>query len=60
MARLPRPSLDMPQAIDVAEKQGGKAMAIWIEGKNDRPGYTVKLVDKGRVNVTWIDASGMT
>ena len=53
---LPRMSLTMPQAIAAAEQQGGKAMSAWIERKDGKPGYTVKLVERGRVNVTWIPA----
>jgi hypothetical protein len=54
-ARLvPMLSLDMTHAIDAAEKEGGKAMAIWVDAKNNKPGYTVKLVEKGRVHETWV------
>jgi uncharacterized membrane protein YkoI len=58
MARLaPRLSINISQAIDIAERQGGKAMAAWIEGKDGKPGYTVKVVEKGRVRVTWVDGA---
>jgi hypothetical protein len=61
MARVaPRLSLDIAHALELAEEDGGKAMAIWVEAQNGRPGYTVKLVTKGRVHVTWIDASRVT
>ena len=56
MARMvPRLGIDISQAIDVAERQGGKAMVAWIEEKNGKAGYTVKLVEGGRVRETWID-----
>jgi uncharacterized membrane protein YkoI len=56
MARMmPRLAVDISQAIDLAEKQGGKAMTAWIEAKNGRAGYTVKLVERGKVRETWID-----
>jgi len=53
---VPRLSMNIAQAVAEAEKQGGKAMAAWIERKDGRPGYTVKLVDRGRVNVVWVAA----
>jgi uncharacterized membrane protein YkoI len=56
MARMvPRLGIDISQAIDTAEKDGGKAMVAWIEAKNGRAGYTVKLVERGRIRETWID-----
>jgi uncharacterized membrane protein YkoI len=56
MARMvPRLGIDISQAIDIAEQQGGKAMVAWIEEKNGKAGYTVKLVERGRVRETWID-----
>ena len=55
MARIvPRLSIDMLQAIDIAEQQGGKAMVAWIEEMDGRAGYTMKLVQGGRVRETWI------
>jgi uncharacterized membrane protein YkoI len=57
MARIvPRLSMTAVQAIDAAEQQGGSAMVTWIEERNGKPGYTVKLVQRGRVRVTWIEA----
>jgi uncharacterized membrane protein YkoI len=55
VAVVPRLAINMPQAIEVAEQQGGKAMVAWIEAMNGRAGYTVKLVQQGRVHQTWID-----
>jgi uncharacterized membrane protein YkoI len=52
---VPRLGIDMNQAIGIAEQQGGKAMVAWVEAKNGRAGYTVKLVERGRVRVTWVD-----
>jgi uncharacterized membrane protein YkoI len=55
MARaMPGMSIDISQAIDIAEEQGGRAMVTWIERKDGKPGYTVKLVQRGRVHKTWI------
>jgi hypothetical protein len=52
---VPRLGIDISQAIGIAEQQGGKAMVAWVEAKNGRAGYTVKLVERGRVRVTWVD-----
>ena len=56
MARMvPRLGIDISQAIDMAERGGGKAMVAWIEARNGRAGYTIKLVESGRIRETWID-----
>jgi uncharacterized membrane protein YkoI len=55
VALVPRLKIIMPQAIEAAQKQGGKAMVAWIEVRNGRAGYTVKLVQQGRIHETWID-----
>jgi uncharacterized membrane protein YkoI len=52
---IPRLKIIMPQAIQIAEREGGKAMVAWIEEREGRAGYTVKLVAEGRVRETWID-----
>lgn len=52
---VPRLRIDMSQAIDLAEQQGGKAMVAWVEAKNGKAGYTIKLVQRGRVRVIWMD-----
>ena len=58
MARMiPRLSLNTSQAIGVAEAQGGRAMSAWIEAKDGKPGYTVKVVEGGKVRVMWVDGS---
>ena len=55
MARmLPAMSVNISQAIDTAEEDGGKVMAAWIEAQDGKPGYTVKLVRQGRVRLGWI------
>jgi|SRR6185503_17888877 len=56
MARIaPRLSLDMIQAIDIAERQGAKVMSAWIDEKDGKPGYVVKLVAGGKVRELWVD-----
>lgn len=60
VAFVPRLGINMPEAIEAAEKQGGKAMVAWIEARNGRAGYTVKLVQQGRVRETWIDGERRT
>ena len=52
---LPKLSKKSGEVIDLAERQGGKAMVAWIEERNGKPGYVVKLVDHGKVRVTWMD-----
>lgn len=52
---VPRLGIGISQAIDIAERQGGKAMVAWVEEKNRRAGYTVKLVERGQVHETWVD-----
>ena len=56
MARVvPKLSMRAAEAIDIAERQGGKAMVAWIDEKDGHPGYVVKLVQRGRVHVVWVD-----
>src|ERR1051326_7538633 len=45
-------NMHLHDAIDAAEKSGGKAMEARVEAKDGRAGYTVKLVDHGRLRVT--------
>ena len=52
---VPKLGITMQQAIDIAEREGGRAMVAWVEAKGGRAGYTIKLVDRGRVRVTWLD-----
>ena len=55
MARMsPNLAIGISQAVDIAERQGGKTLSAWIEPQNGRPGYTVKVVQNSRVRVTWI------
>ena len=59
MARLiPGLSMTLSEAISMTERQGGKALAAWVEVRDQKPGYTVKTVQNGRVYVAWVDASG--
>jgi uncharacterized membrane protein YkoI len=55
VALIPRLKIIMPQAIAIAERQGGKAMVAWIDEQNGKAGYTVKLVIEGRVRGTFVD-----
>ena len=58
MARIaPAMTTTISQAVDSAQQDGGRAMAAWVEAKNGKPGYTVKVVKNGRVQVTWVDAN---
>jgi uncharacterized membrane protein YkoI len=52
---LPSLAIDISQAISIAKRQGGKAMSAWIEAKDGKLGYTVKIVQNGRVQVTWVE-----
>ena len=47
------------QAIDKAEKDGGKAMEVRAEEKSGRPGYTLKLVDHGKLRIAWVDGAAL-
>lgn len=58
MARMvPGFSRNISEGIEVAERGGGKAMSAWIEAKDGKPGYTVKVVANGRVRVLWVDGT---
>ena len=55
MARMrPNMSVTMAQAIDIAEKPGGKAMSAWVEATGGKPGFKIKVVERGRVRETWV------
>jgi hypothetical protein len=57
-SRIPaaeRTSIHLHDAIASAEKQGGKAMEARIEMKNGTPGFSIGLVEHGRLRTTWID-----
>jgi uncharacterized membrane protein YkoI len=57
---LPGLAIDISQAINIAERQGGKAVSAWIEAKDGKPGYTVKIVQNGRVRVMWVEGEKPT
>ena len=47
---------EMLDAIAKAEKSGGKALKAYIDTRNGKPGYVVKVVEHGgKVRTTWID-----
>jgi hypothetical protein len=50
-----RMQVHLHQAIDTAEKAGGKAMEARADEKGGRAGYTLKLVDRGKLRLTWVD-----
>jgi hypothetical protein len=45
------------EAIAIAEKGGGKAMEADIAMNGDRLGYTIKLVENGKLHMTWVDGA---
>lgn len=52
--------LRMPEAIALAESEGGKAMKAYIETRGTQSGYLIKLVmDGGKVRAAWIDGGGL-
>jgi hypothetical protein len=58
MTRMaPALSVGMSQALEIAERQGGKAIAAWIEAKDGEPGYAVKIVESGRVREPWVNGA---
>jgi len=58
MVRItPGMTTTISQAVDIAQQPGGRAMAAWVEAKGGKPGYTVKVVENGRVRITWIDGN---
>ena len=57
-SRIPvaeRVKMHLHDAISLAEKDGGKAMEARVEEKGGKPGYTIKLVDRGKLRLTWVD-----
>ena len=54
---VPKVSITLLEAIAIAEKGGGKAMEADIEMNGDRPGYTIKLVENGKLHTTWVDGA---
>jgi hypothetical protein len=47
--------LHMHDAIDIAEKDGGKSMEARVQSKDGKPGYMIKLVDRGKLRLAWVD-----
>jgi hypothetical protein len=58
-AAAARMQVHLHQAIDKAEKDGGKVMEARAEEKDGRSGYTMKLVDHGKLRVTWVDGAAL-
>ncbi|HEX3485629.1 MAG TPA: hypothetical protein VHT51_11250 [Micropepsaceae bacterium] len=57
-SRIPvaeRIKIHLHDAIEAAEKTGGKAMEARAETKNGKPGYAVKLVELGKLHMAWVD-----
>jgi uncharacterized membrane protein YkoI len=52
----PRIRLSMQGAIDKAEEPNAKVVAAELEEKDGAIGYTVKLVENGRLKLAWIAA----
>jgi uncharacterized membrane protein YkoI len=52
----PRVRLSMGAAIDRAEEPNAKVVAAELEQKDGALGYTVKLVENGRLRLAWIAA----
>src|SRR6266513_1118280 len=50
----PRVRLSLPAAIDRAEEPNAKAVAAELEQKDGVLGYTVKLVENGRLKLAWV------
>ena len=58
-AAAARMTVHLHQAIDKAEKDGGKVMEARADEKGGRAGYTLKLVDHGKLRVTWVDGAAL-
>ena len=58
-AAASRMTVHLHQAIDKAEKDGGKAMEARAEEKDGHAGYTLKLVDHGKLRLTWVDGAAL-
>ena len=57
-ARVPvaeKIKIHLHDAIDTAEETGGKAMEARAEMKDGKPGYMVKLVERGKLRMAWVD-----
>jgi hypothetical protein len=49
--------LHLHDAIAMAERDGGKAMEARVQSQEGRPGYMIKLVERGRLRLAWVDGS---
>lgn len=54
---VPKVSITLLEAIAIAEMGGGKAMEADIEMNGAKPGYTIKLVEKGKLHMTWVNGA---
>ena len=52
---VPELSIGIEQATDIAERDGGKAMAAWADTDDGRAGYRVKVVEDGKTRIEWVD-----
>jgi uncharacterized membrane protein YkoI len=52
----PRVRLSLPAAIERAEEHNAKAVAAELEQKDGMLGYTVKLVEDGKLKRAWVAA----
>jgi hypothetical protein len=50
-----RTSIHLHDAIASAEEQGGRAMEARIEMKNGTPGFSIGLVEHGRLRTAWLE-----
>ena len=48
--------ISLSQAIEIAERHGGKAIAAWIENLPGKTGYRVELVHRGQTNLIWVNS----
>ena len=46
----------LPEAVARVEAPGTKIVAAQLDQKGDRLGYTVKLVEQGKLKFAWVDA----
>lgn len=50
-----RVTMRLPDAIAKAERAGGRAMEAQVAMRDGHPGYTVKIVREGKLQIDWID-----
>jgi hypothetical protein len=46
----------LPEAVAQVETPGANVLAAQLDQKGDRLGYTVKLVEQGKLKFAWVDA----